>query len=91
MKTIHDGKIRHKVFEEGNKVLLYNSRLHLFPGKLKSRWSGPYDVVRTYPNGAVEITKGYEVLKVNGHRLKLYQGPFDPCPEVSLIAEPPDV
>jgi hypothetical protein len=34
-------------------VLLYNSRLHLFPGKLRSRWSGPFIVKHVYPYGAL--------------------------------------
>lgn len=39
MKKIHDQHILRKSFEVGQKVLLYNSRLHLFPGKLKSQWT----------------------------------------------------
>jgi len=38
------------------KVLLYDSRLHLFPRKLSSSWMGPYIVSRVFPYGAVEIT-----------------------------------
>ena len=56
-------------------MLLYNSRLRLFPGKLKSRWSGPFTVTQVFPYGTVEVThpeKG--TFKVNGHRLKLYVG-----------------
>ena len=37
-KLLHDSRIKHpKQFKEGDLVLLYNSRLMLFPGKLKSR------------------------------------------------------
>ena len=56
-------------------MLLFNSRLKLFPGKLKSRWTGPYTVIKVFPYGAVEI-KGdtRPELKVNGQRLKLYLG-----------------
>ncbi|XP_061344040.1 uncharacterized protein LOC133290013 [Gastrolobium bilobum] len=43
-KRWHDKKIAPKEFEPGQQVLLYNSRLRLFPGKLKSRWSGPFVV-----------------------------------------------
>lgn len=39
MKALHDGNILRKNFEQKNEVLLYNSRLHLFPGKQRSRWS----------------------------------------------------
>ena len=61
-----------KSFEIGQKVLLYNSRLHLFPGKLRSRWSGPFIVKFVYPHGAVDIEnpKNNDVFKVNGQRLK---------------------
>ena len=60
-------------FHEGEDVLLYNSRLRLFPNKLKSKWLGPFKVVKVYPYGAIEISneKG-ETFKVNGHCLKPY-------------------
>ena len=74
MKEHHDRHIKQaKYFQEGDQVLLFNSRLKLFPGKLKSRWHGPYIVSQVYPHGAVEINhpeKG--TFKVNGHRLKHY-------------------
>jgi len=64
-------------------VLLYNSRLRLFPGKLKSKWSGPFRVTRVFTYGATEVEgKGGPVFKVNGQRLKLY---FGECQEISLI------
>ena len=44
MKAWHDKHIIRKEFESGQRVLLFNSRLKLFPGKLKSRWSGPFTV-----------------------------------------------
>ena len=72
-KLWHDKHLVKRDFHEGEDVLLYNSRLRLFPGKLKSRWSGPFKVVKVYPYGAIEISndKG-ETFKVNGHRLKPY-------------------
>ena len=74
----HDKYILRREFKEGQKVLLYNSRLKLFPGKLKSRWSGPYDVKKVYPSGAVVI-RGKEVdhLTVNGQWLKHYYEGFE--------------
>ncbi|XP_062111537.1 uncharacterized protein LOC133823004 [Humulus lupulus] len=75
-KRWHDQKIQARVFEKGQKVLLFNSRLKLFSGKLKSRWSGPFTVVQVYPFGAVEVREdqsGRE-FKVNGQRLKHYWG-----------------
>ena len=72
-KKWHDAKVKIKSFQEGDQVLLFNSRLRLFLGKLKSRWSGPFIVSHVYPYGAVEVcnTQG-EKFKVNGQRLKIY-------------------
>eukprot|EP00258_Populus_trichocarpa_P034346 XP_024450365.1 uncharacterized protein LOC112326507 [Populus trichocarpa] len=55
IKEFHDKKILRKTFDVGQKVLLYNSRLHLFPGKLRSRWSGPFIVKHVCPYGACDI------------------------------------
>ena len=58
-----------------NQVLLFNSRLRLFPGKLKLKWSGPYTVVSSTTFGAVTLrTSNHEELKVKGQRLKHYLG-----------------
>ena len=43
-KRWHDQRILRREFKAREQVLLYNSRLKLFPGKLKLRWSGPYVV-----------------------------------------------
>nr|GEU87462.1 reverse transcriptase domain-containing protein [Tanacetum cinerariifolium] len=43
-KRIHDSKIKNYVFNIGDRVLFYNSRLKIFSGKLKSRWSGPFTI-----------------------------------------------
>ena len=72
-KKWHDQHIRRKQFEVGQKVLLFNSRLKLFPGKLHSKWSRPFTVSKVHPHGAVEDThdtKGTFI--VNGKRLKSY-------------------
>ena len=52
-KKGHNQKILRKNFRIGDLVLLYNSKLRLFPRKLKSRWSGPYTIVATTPFGVV--------------------------------------
>ncbi|GJY44828.1 reverse transcriptase domain-containing protein, partial [Tanacetum coccineum] len=44
-KRIHDSKIKNRVFNIGDQVLLFNSRLNIFLGKLKTRWTGPFTVV----------------------------------------------
>nr|XP_016451768.1 PREDICTED: uncharacterized protein LOC107776393 [Nicotiana tabacum] len=54
-KRWHDKHIQYQEFEPGQEVMLFNSRLKLFPGKLKSRWSGPFVVVSVKPHGAVEL------------------------------------
>ena len=55
-------------------MLLFNSRLKLFPGKLKSRWSGPFQVIEQYPSGAVVIQdKTGGPFTVNGQRLKIFK------------------
>jgi hypothetical protein len=79
IKEFHDKNILRKTFDVGQKILLCNSRLHLFPGKLRSRWSYPFIVKHVYPYGTFDIEnpKNDNVFKVNGHRLKLY---FDNFP-----------
>lgn len=54
-KRNHDSKLKLKEFLPGMQVLLFNSTLKLFPGKLKSRWNGPNTIVVVFPHGAVEI------------------------------------
>ncbi|CAM9000390.1 unnamed protein product [Rhodiola kirilowii] len=75
-KLWHDKRISKKDFREGDQVLLYNSRLKLFPGKLKSRWTGPFKVQRVFDDGHVNLfNKKGEIFMANGQRLKLYHGP----------------
>ncbi|XP_059638563.1 uncharacterized protein LOC132280824 [Cornus florida] len=73
-KAFHDKHIVIKYFEPGNKVWLFNSKLKLFPGKLRSRWDSPYQVQTVTPHGAITIfdPKKGKTLQVNGQRLKLY-------------------
>ena len=63
-----------KNFNEGDQVLLYDLKLHLFPGKLKSRWTGPFIVQQAYLNGSVDLLNPNDnrVIKVNGQRVKPY-------------------
>ncbi|XP_027351216.1 uncharacterized protein LOC113862325 [Abrus precatorius] len=73
-KAFHDKRIGRKEFHIGDKVLLYNSRLNLMPGKLRSRWDGPYLVINVFPYGVVELQDmgSQRSFKVNGHRLKVF-------------------
>ncbi|XP_058753783.1 uncharacterized protein LOC131626967 [Vicia villosa] len=43
-KVNHERKTHHKNFKVGQMVLVCNSRLKVFPSKLKSKWSGPFVV-----------------------------------------------
>ncbi|XP_021728388.1 uncharacterized protein LOC110695467 [Chenopodium quinoa] len=72
-KKWHDKRILPREFATGDNVFLFNSRLKIFPGKLKSRWSGPFTVTRVSKFGSVELVndKGEE-FKVIGQRLKVY-------------------
>ena len=71
-KKWHDQRILRQ-FKVGDQVLLFNSKLKLFPGKLKSKWSGPYTVVANTTFGAVTLKNSNgEEFKVNGQRLKQY-------------------
>ena len=74
LKRWHDQLIACKHFKQGDQVMLYDSKLHLFPGKLKSRWTGPFTIQEVYPNGSGDLfnPKDCRVFKVNGQRLKLY-------------------
>ena len=54
-KKWHDQRILRKEFRAGEQVLLFNSRLKLFLGKLKSKWGGPYTVVSSNTFGAVTL------------------------------------
>lgn len=56
-------------------MLLFNSRLHFFTGKLKSKWTGSYLIIQLFPHGVVELENNEGVwFKVNGHRIKIYLG-----------------
>ena len=76
-KAFHDRMISRKDFCVGQKVLLFHSRLKLFPGKLRSRQIGPFIIIDISPYGSV-VVKSLETgkeFKVNGHRLKpFYEG-----------------
>nr|GEV03889.1 hypothetical protein [Tanacetum cinerariifolium] len=74
-KRLHDSKINDRVFNIGDRVLQFNSRLKIFSGNLKSRWSGPFTVSHVFPYGTVELSQLDRAnFKVNGHRLKHYFG-----------------
>nr|GEX91269.1 reverse transcriptase domain-containing protein [Tanacetum cinerariifolium] len=75
MKKLHDSKIKNRIFNVGDQVLLFNSHLKIFSGKLKTLWSGPFTITSVFPYGTIELsqTNGPN-FKVNGHRVKHYSG-----------------
>ncbi|XP_004231471.1 uncharacterized protein [Solanum lycopersicum] len=73
MKKYPDQKIKKHDFVVGDSVLLFNSRVRLFPGKLKSNWTGPFLITQVLPHGAVELeNKEVAMFKVNGQRIEIY-------------------
>nr|GEY22866.1 reverse transcriptase domain-containing protein [Tanacetum cinerariifolium] len=73
IKKLHDYKIKNRIFNVGDQVLLFNSRLKIFSGKLKTRWSGPFTITQVFSYGTVELSQpNGPNFKVNGHRVKHY-------------------
>ncbi|XP_070020844.1 uncharacterized protein [Nicotiana sylvestris] len=86
MKYLHEKYARGKEFKVGDLVLLFNSWLRLFPGKLKSKWSRPFEVVLVTPFGALDLkNKNGEIFRFNGHKVKHYLVKFDYSHVVSMI------
>ena len=73
-KQWHDKHIQQRNFILGQQVLLYNSRLKLFPGKLKSRWSGHFRLIKIYSHAVVDLKdeKTGQEFMVNGQQVKHY-------------------
>ena len=72
-------------------MLLYDSKLHLFPGKLKSRWTRPFNILEVYLNGSLDLfnSKDNRVFKVNGQRLKTYAVQHSADKEEIPLLDPP--
>ncbi|XP_050888339.1 uncharacterized protein LOC127093454 [Lathyrus oleraceus] len=70
-----------------DQVLLFNSRLKLMAGKLRSKWIDPFIVTNIFPHGAVKIknTGIDKTFKVNGQRLKIFHE--SAVPEDALLEE----
>nr|GEZ94213.1 reverse transcriptase domain-containing protein [Tanacetum cinerariifolium] len=74
-KKIYDSKIKNCVFNIGDQVLLFNSRLKIFSGKLKTRCSGPFIITKVFPYSTIELSQANGPnFKVNGHIVKQYFG-----------------
>ena len=72
VKRWHDKRIQKCEFNVGDYVLLYNSRLRFFTGKLLSKWEGTYIIEEVYYSGAIKINnaEGTNPKVVNGQRIK---------------------
>ncbi|XP_059451102.1 uncharacterized protein LOC132181891 [Corylus avellana] len=90
MKKAHAHSILRRSFQPSQKVLLYNSRLHLFLGKLKSRCIGPFIIRSVFTHGAIETKdpKNGNTFKVNGQRLKPFLELKSPKIETTLLEDP---
>nr|GEW52024.1 DNA-directed DNA polymerase [Tanacetum cinerariifolium] len=86
-KKLHDSKIKNRIFNVGDQVLLFNSRLKIFSRKLKTRWSGPFTITQVFLYGTIELSQpNGPNFKVNGHRVKHYFEGFNPSMiEVSRV------
>nr|GEV63142.1 reverse transcriptase domain-containing protein [Tanacetum cinerariifolium] len=74
-KKLHDSKIKNRIFNVSDQVLLFNSRLKIFLGKLKTRWSGPFTITQVFPYSTIELSQPNGLkFKVNGHCVKHYFG-----------------
>ena len=72
-----------KQFHIGQRILVFNSRLKLFPKKFWDKWNGPYMVCDVFSNGVLELQHPPtgDIFKVNGQRVK----PFLQAPSVSTV------
>nr|GEX73511.1 reverse transcriptase domain-containing protein [Tanacetum cinerariifolium] len=74
-KKLHDSKIKKRIFNVRDRVLLFNSRLKIFSRKFKTRWSGPFTITKVFPYRTVQLSQpDGPNFKVNGHRVKHYFG-----------------
>nr|GFA26215.1 reverse transcriptase domain-containing protein [Tanacetum cinerariifolium] len=74
-KKLHDFKIKNRIFNVGDQVLLFNSHLKIFSGKLKTCWFGPFTITQVFPYGIIKLSQPNGLnFKVNVHRVKHYFG-----------------
>ena len=91
LKKWHDQLIARKSFKQGDQVLLYDSKLQIFPSKLKSRWTGPFTIKEVYLNGPVNLlnSKDNRVIKVNGQRMEPFAAQHSTDKEEIPLLDPP--
>ncbi|KAL4368789.1 hypothetical protein GQ457_05G020860 [Hibiscus cannabinus] len=85
-KKWHDRKILPKDYQPGQQVLLFNSRLKLFPGKLKSRWSGPFIITHVSPQGAITIKSPQDDNEFKP-RKSAQAGPVVSCRDIPFVIQ----
>jgi hypothetical protein len=74
-KAYHDRHIKKKAFKQGDLVLVYDNKFMKHPGKFRTHWLGPYEVVYVTEGGVAQLKTLNGEWKeglVNGSRLKLY-------------------
>ncbi|RDX98376.1 hypothetical protein CR513_18719, partial [Mucuna pruriens] len=89
VKKFHDQKILRKDFFVGQKVLLFNSRLKLIAGKLRSKWDGPFVIINIFPHGVVQLKNEHtnSTFQVNGHQIKpFHEGPVPTTNDMEFIS-----
>ncbi|XP_070057241.1 uncharacterized protein [Nicotiana tomentosiformis] len=60
--------------------------LGMFPGKLKSKWSGLFEIICVTPFGVLDLkNKNNEVFRVNGNRVKHHLGKVGDSYVVTVI------
>ena len=72
-----DRNRKYRIFEKGDAVLVFNSRMGPHPGKMKMRWVGPYRITNLLGTGTFTLATmdGVDLPKpINGFRLKPYYG-----------------
>ena len=90
LKRWHDQLVSRKEFQKGQRDLLYDFKLHIFSGKLKSRWIGPFIIQQVYSNGVAELLNSNSTgsLKVNGQRVKPFVESFSRDNEENNLFNP---
>jgi hypothetical protein len=76
-KRWQDKRIKIKQFKLGDKLLLFNCRVHLFShGKLHNKWEGPYLVLHAVDHSVVTLRcNDGDTFKANGQHIKLFLQP----------------
>ena len=94
IKAYHDRKLQKQNLQPGQHVLLFNSRLRFFPGKLESKWSGPFVIKDIKPYEAVELidttsSKLERSWIVNGQCFKVYnRGHLERLTNIIYLQDP---